>query len=146
MKVLIAYDSKAGHTEKMAQFMAEGVRFAGNDVEVKKITEIKEAEALNGYDAYLFGCPTYHRDMTQTMKTFLFLAQKADLAGKVGGAFGSYTHSGDAPKIIADTMEFVYKMNLDAGSFNLVEDKLTSKEGLKACQDFGKLVCEKAKK
>ena len=146
MKVLIAYDSKAGHTEKMAQFMAEGARFAGADVEVKKITEIKEAEALAGYDAYMFGCPTYHRDMTQTMKTFLFLAQKADLAGKPGGAFGSYTHSGDAPKIIADTMEFVYKMNMDAGSFNLLEDKLTSKEGLQACQDFGKTVCEKVKK
>ena len=146
MKVLIAYDSKAGHTEKMAQFMAEGTRFAGADVEVKKITEIKEAEALAGYDAYMFGCPTYHRDMTQTMKTFLFLAQKADLAGKPGGAFGSYTHSGDAPKIIADTMEFVYKMNMDAGSFNLLEDKLTSKEGLQACQDFGKTVCEKVKK
>jgi flavodoxin len=146
MKVLIAYDSKAGHTEKMAQFMAEGARFAGADVEVKKITEIKEAEALAGYDAYMFGCPTYHRDMTQTMKTFLFLAQKADLAGKPGGSFGSYTHSGDAPKIIADTMEFVYKMNMDAGSFNLLEDKLTSKEGLQACQDFGKTVCEKVKK
>jgi flavorubredoxin len=146
MKVLIAYDSKAGHMEKMAQFMAEGARFAGANVEVKKISEIKEAETLKGYDAYIFGCPTYHRDMTNSMKTFLFLAEKAELAGKPGGAFGSYTHSGDAPKIIADTMEFVYKMNMDAGSFNLLEDKLTSKEGLKACQDFGKTVCEKVKK
>jgi flavodoxin len=146
MKILIAYDSKAGHTEKMAQFMAEGARFAGANVEVKKISEIKEAEALKGYDAYIFGCPTYHRDMTNSMKTFLFLAEKAELAGKPGGAFGSYTHSGDAPKIIADTMEFVYKMNMVAGSFNLLEDKLTSKEGLQACQDFGKTVCEKVKK
>ena len=85
MKVLIAYDSRKGHTEKMAQFMAEGARFAGAEVDLKKISEIKEAEALAGYDAYLFGCPTYHRDMTQTMKTFLFLAEKADLAGKAGG-------------------------------------------------------------
>jgi NAD(P)H dehydrogenase (quinone) len=46
MKVLIAYDSKAGHMEKMAQFMAEGARFAGANVEVEKISEIKEAEAL----------------------------------------------------------------------------------------------------
>jgi hypothetical protein len=30
--------------------------------------------------------------------------------------------------------------------FHLVEDKLTSKEGLKACQDFDKLICEKVKK
>jgi flavorubredoxin len=126
--------------------MAEGARFAGADVEVKKISEIKDVETLKGYDAYIFGCPTYHRDMTNTMKTFLFLAEKAELAGKPGGAFGSYTHSGDAPKIIADTMEYVYKMNMDAGSFNLLEDKLTSKEGLKACQDFGKTVCEKVKK
>jgi flavorubredoxin len=146
MKVLIAYDSRRGHTEKMAQFMAEGARFTGAEVDLKKISEIKEVEALGGYEAYLFGCPTYHRDITQTMKTFLFLAEKAELAGKAGGAFGSYTHSGDAPKIIADTMEFVFKMNMDAGSFNLLEDKLTSKEGLKACQDFGKLVCEKVKK
>lgn len=146
MKVLIAYDSRTGNTEQMAQFMAEGVRFSGNDVDLKKISEIKEAGALQGYDAYIFGCPTYHRDMTQTMKTFLFLAQKANLAGKAGGAFGSYTHSGDAPKIIADTMEHVFKMNVDAGSFNLLENMLDSKEGLKACQDFGKLVCEKAKK
>jgi flavodoxin len=41
MKVLIAYDSRKGHTEKMAQFMAEGARFAGAEVEVQKITEIK---------------------------------------------------------------------------------------------------------
>jgi len=68
------------------------------------------------------------------------MAQKADLAGKTGGAFGSYTHSGDAPKIIADTMEFVFKMNLEVGSFNLLEEKLTSKEGLKACQDLSREV------
>ena len=37
-------------------------------------------------------------------------------------------------------------MNLEVGSFNLLEDKLTSKEGLKACQDFGKAVCDKVKK
>ncbi|WP_449244148.1 hypothetical protein [Desulfobacca acetoxidans] len=41
---------------------------------------------------------------------------------------------------------YVFKMNLDAGSFNLVEDKLTSKEGLQACQDYGKLICEKVKR
>ena len=86
MKVLIAYDSRTGHTEKMAHYMAEGVRIAGHDVVTRKITDIKNAADLAGYEGYIFGSPTYHRDMTQTMKTFLFLAQKADLRGKVGGA------------------------------------------------------------
>ena len=102
---------------------------------------------MAGYDAYLFGSPTYHRDMTQGMKTFLFLAQKANLAGKVGGAFGSYTHSGDAPKLIFDTMEFVFKMNVtDLGSFNLLENLVHSGEGLKACHDYGKGVIAQLKK
>lgn len=33
MKVLIAYVSRTGHTEKMANYIAEGVRFAGHEPE-----------------------------------------------------------------------------------------------------------------
>jgi flavodoxin len=140
-RVLIAYDSRTGNTEKMAEYIAEGVRIAGHEAELKKITTIKKDAELQGYDAYVFGCPTYHRDMTNGMKTFLFLVQKAGLEGKVGGAFGSYTHSGDAPKLISDTMEYVFKMDIvDLGPFNLKEHIIATGEGLRACQDYGKAV------
>jgi flavodoxin len=143
-KVMIAFVSRTGKTEKMADFIAEGVRFAGHGAEVKKISEIKTEKDLAGYDGYIFGCPTYHRDMTENMKTFLFLAKKADLAGKSGGAFGSYTHSGDAPRFIYDTMEHVFKMKMtDLGSFNLLEAAVDTREGLRACQDYGRSVGEK---
>jgi len=143
MKVLIAYVSRTGHTEKMANYIAEGVRFAGHEPVLKKISDIKNAEELKGYDAYIFGCPTYHRDMTQSMKTFLFMAQEAGLEGKVGGAFGSYTHSGDAPKYIYDTMEHVFKMRMTSlGSFNLLEHKIATPEGVRACQDYGRVLAE----
>ena len=146
-KVLIAYDSRTGHTEKMAQYVAEGIRMGGNEVELKKIHAIKKDDALKGYDAYVLGCPTYHRDMTGGMKTFLFLMEKAGLQGKVGGAFGSYTHSGDAPGIIYDTMEYVFKMKMtDLGSFNLKEALVGEKEGLRACQDYGKGINEMLEK
>ena len=111
-KVLISYFSRTGKTQQMAEYIAEGVRISGHDAEIKKISEIKNEKELAGYDGYVFGSPTYHRAMPGPMETFLFLAQKANLAGKVGGAFGSYTHSGDAPKMIFDTMEFVFKMNM----------------------------------
>ncbi len=143
-KVLIAYDSRTGNTKQMAEFIAEGVRISGHETELQKITAIKNEKALQGYDAYVFGCPTYHRDMTNGMKTFLFLVQKAGLEGKAGGAFGSHTHSGDAPKLIFDTMEYVFKMDMvDLGPFKLKEDVVPTGEGMRACQDYGKAMAQK---
>ena len=83
-KVLIGYYSRTGITEKMAEFIAEGVRLTGNTAELKKISEIKDEKEMGGYDGFIFGCPTYHRDITAGMKTFLFLAEKANLVGKMG--------------------------------------------------------------
>ncbi len=143
-KVLIAYDSRTGNTERMAEYIAEGVRISGHEAELKRIVTIKNEQELQGFDAYVFGCPTYHRDMTNSMKTFLFVAEKAGLQGKVGGAFGSCTHSGDAPKFIFDTLEYVFKMDVvDLGPFNLKEDMITTGEGLRACQDYGKAIGQK---
>lgn len=140
-KVLIAYDSRTGNTEHMAELIGEGIRIGGHAADLRKISEIKNEKEFQGYDAYVFGSPTYHRDMTNGMKTFLFLAQKGGLQGKVGGAFGSYTHSGDAPKLILDTMEYVFKMHvIDLGSFNLKEHIIATGDGIRACQDYGRAI------
>jgi flavodoxin len=143
-KILVAYFSLTGKTEKMAEYVAEGIRFAGCQAMGKKISELKKAEEISGYDGYIFGSPTYHRDMAEPMKTFLFLARQANLEGKLAGAFGSYTHSGDAPGVIFDTMQYVYKMQpFDLNSFKLKEDIVETREGMKACQDYGKVFGEK---
>jgi NAD(P)H dehydrogenase (quinone) len=142
-KALIAYVSVDGHTKQLADFIAEGVRMKGFEAHVMKISELKTAESLQGYDAYFLGCPTYHRDMTQNMKTFLFLMKKAELASKVAGAFGTYTHEGNAPQIILDTMEHVFKMNATTlGALNLLENLLNSDDGMKAGHDYAKAVVE----
>ena len=145
-KVLIAYTSRTGNTEKMAQYIAEGVRFSGNEAVLKKISELKNTKDIAGYDGYVFGCPTYHRDMTGGMKTFLFMAEKANLLGKMGGAFGPYTHSGESAPMLFDTMNYVFKMDMvDMGALSLKDAVLETDEGLKACQDYGKAVGEKFK-
>ena len=74
-KVLIAYVSRTGTTEKMANYLAEGVRMSGNEAVVAKTSLVKEND-LAGFDGYLFGCPTYHKDITNSMKQFLFLLEK----------------------------------------------------------------------
>ena len=143
-KVLIAYVSLTGRTQRMAEYIAEGVRFAGHEAVIKKTSELKEVEALAGYDGYIFGSPTYHRDMAGPMKNFLFMAKQAGLEGKLGGAFGSYTHSGDAPAMIFDTLEHVYRMKpFSLGSFNLLEDRVGTDEGMRACHDYGRTFGER---
>ncbi len=143
-KVLIAYFSLSGNTEKMAEFIAEGVRFTGNQAETRKISTLKTITDLNGYDGYIFGSPTYHLEMAEPFKTFLFLCRKADLACKPAGAFGSYTHTGNAPAQILDTMQYVFKMQpFELGSLKILERALANREALKACQDYGKVFGEK---
>ena len=72
---------------------------------------------------------------------FLFLAQKANLVGKIGGAFCSYTHSGESGPMIFDTMRHVFKMDMvDLGALNLKEHVIDTQEGIQACQDYGKAI------
>jgi flavodoxin len=143
-RALIVYFSLTGKTEIMAGYIAEGVRFSGQEADARKAAEIKNAGDLAGYDGYIFGSPTYHRDMAEPMKTFLFLARKANLEGKLAGAFGSYTHSGDAPAVIFDTMQYVFKMQpFELGHFNLKEALVETRDGMRACQDYGKVFGQK---
>ena len=145
-KILIAYFSLTGTTQKMAEYISEGVRISGQQVTVKKVSDVKGVEELAGYDGYIFGSPTYHRDMTGPMKTFLFLVRKANLEGKLGGSFGSYTHDGNAPEMIFNTMQYVYKMEpFELGPFNLLEAKADTSEGMHACQDYGEVFGETLK-
>jgi len=143
-RVMIAYFSRTGITEKMAQYIAEGLRMAGCEVELASVSKVNSDAEIIGYDGYVFGCPTYHKDMTNNMKQFLFLSERANLIGKIGGAFGSHTHSGEAAPMIYETMQHVFKMDVsDLGSFNLLEDRVGTAEGLRACQDYGKAIGEK---
>jgi flavodoxin len=143
-KIVIVFASRTGKTQMMAEYIAEGIRFSGNDAVIKKISEIKSEKDLDRYDGYVFGCPTYHRDMTEGMKKFLFLTEKLNLVGKMGGAFGSYTHSGESAPMVFDTMQYVFKMDMvDLGSLSLKEAIIETRDGMRACQGYGKAISQK---
>jgi flavodoxin len=140
-KVLVAYVSRTGNTEKMAEYIAEGIRFTGITADLKRISKIKDEKDLEGYEGYVFGCPTYHRDITGGMKTFLFVAEKINMVGKMGGAFGAYTHSGESAQMIYDTMQHVFKMDMvDLGPLDLKEHIINTLDDVRACQDYGKAI------
>ena len=135
-KTLIVYASRAGSTQKIGELIAEGIRISGNEASVVKVNEIKKETDLDGYDAVVFGSATYHGAMMQGMKTLLFLAEKANLEGKVGGAFGAFGWSGEAPGRIFDTMENIFKMKMVSGPLRLKSASLGG--GIQMAQDYGK--------
>ncbi len=140
-KVLIVYASRAGSTKKIGELIAEGIRISGHEASVVKVNEIKKETDLDGYDALVLGSATYHGDMIQGMKTLLFLAEKANLEGKAGGAFGAFGWSGEAPGRIFDTMENIFKMEMVSGPLRLKSASLGG--GVQMAQDYGKEIANK---
>jgi flavorubredoxin len=140
-KALIAYTTRTGDTRNIGERIAEGIRFEGNEAEVVDISTIKKETELAGYSAYVFGSPTYHGDMLQAMKTFLFLAEKADLAGKVGGSFGAFGWSGEALDRIFGTMKNIFKMYMVPDPLRLKSSSLGG--GIQMAQEYGRQIGKK---
>jgi flavorubredoxin len=140
-KALIAYATRTGQTHNIAELIAEGVRFTGAEAKLLNANTLPNPEDLAGYDAYVFGSATYHGEMMQAMKTLLFLAAQTNLEGKVGGSFGSYGWSGEAPDRIYETMRNVFKMDMVGTPLRL---KSASLQGaLQMAQDYGRLIGNK---
>jgi len=111
-KILVLYYSSYGHTETMANAIAEGARSEGADVTLKRVPELVPADVasasgfktqqtadiadpneLADYDGIIFGTPTRFGNMAAHMRNFLdqtggLWAQGA-LVGKVGSVFAT---------------------------------------------------------
>ncbi|MBW2615901.1 MAG: FprA family A-type flavoprotein [Deltaproteobacteria bacterium] len=140
-KMLVAYATRKGATRNIAELIAEGIRIDGGEAEVKNVTEVKKDEDLAGYDGYVLGSATYHGEMMQGMKTMLFIGEKAGLKGTVGGSFGAFGWSGEAPGRIFDTMEHILEMNMVSGPLRLKSAALGG--GTQMAQDYGKEIGKK---
>jgi len=142
-KALVAFTTRSGSTKKIAETIAEGIRMEGLEAEVVNVSMIKDEKALDGYEAYVFGSPTYHGEMVQALKTFLFLAEKAGLEGKVGGSFGAFGWSGEAPERIYQTMKNIFNMNMVSDALRLKNVILGG--GIQMAQEYGRSIARKLK-
>jgi NAD(P)H dehydrogenase (quinone) len=90
-RMLIAYYSRSGNTEKMAMEVATGAREAGGvEVVVRRIEQVSPDDLL-GFDGIAIGSPVYYGTMAAEVKELIDKSVKhhGKLAGKVGGAFAS---------------------------------------------------------
>jgi NAD(P)H dehydrogenase (quinone) len=124
-KVLVLYYSSYGHIETMANAVAEGVRKAGAQADVKRVPELVSPEVaksshfkvdqaapiatideLANYDAIIFGTPTRFGNMTGQMRNFLDQAGglwfQNKLVGKLASVFTSSAtqHGGQESTIL----------------------------------------------
>jgi len=140
-KALVVFASRTNQTRRIAELIAEGMRFENVDVTLVNANEVeKKGINLDDYDAFVLGSATYHGEMLQAMKTFLFMLEKANMEGKVGGAFGAFGWSGEAPGRIFDTMQNVFNMKMARDPLRLKSANLGG--GTKMAQDYGREIAK----
>jgi len=107
-KVLIFYVTAYGYTRIMGEKIAEGIKeVEGVIAELMDIEEMPpgdlESELIQA-DAILVGSPTINQNtLLPVYRLFSVINPLRDRL-KVAGSFGSYGWSGEAPKIINDTL------------------------------------------
>lgn len=140
-KALVVFASRTNQTKRIAELIAEGLRFENVDVTVVNVNEVeKKGIKLDDFDAFVLGSATYHGEMLQAMKTFLFMLEKANVEGRVGGAFGAFGWSGEAPGRIFDTMQNVFNMKMVKDPLRLKSAALGG--GTKMAQDYGREIAK----
>jgi flavorubredoxin len=138
---LIVYSTRKGVTREIGNLVGNGLTDAGVAVTLRNAEEIKSEKDLAGYDAYVFGSATYHGEMMEFMKKVLFLAEKAGLKNRVGGAFGAFGWSGEAPVRIFNTMLHILGMKMVTEPL-----RLKSPDELRAVEragEYGRMIAEK---
>jgi NAD(P)H dehydrogenase (quinone) len=90
--VLVAYYSLTGHTEQMAQGVAEGIRrVPGITAVVKQVGDVTKQD-LEAADGIILGSPTYYANIPGKMKVVIddwSWKMKVDFTDKLGGAFST---------------------------------------------------------
>ena len=107
--ILIAYTSAYGYTKKAAGLIASGIlERDGFNVDVVDIENIDSGD-LDGKlavsNGILIGSPTINQNTVMPVYKIFALINPLRDKGKLGGAFGSYGWSGEAPKIILENLK-----------------------------------------
>ena len=146
MKALVAYSSRAKNTQKIAELIAEGIRSSGIEVDVVPVHGIEKAEDLERYDALAFGSATEGEDIMWGMEKMLKLAEEANLKGKVGGAFGAYGWSGEAPGKIYAIMKDTFEMDMVSGFIRLKPEEIEDDDNKEEARGYGREIARKMTK
>lgn len=144
-QVTLVYDTMWQSTRQMAQAIAEGIREASPDTEVKVLnaahidkndilTEVFRSKAI------LVGSPTINYGLSFAIDGLLGMMKGLKFKKKKAAAFGSYGWSGDAPKLISARLQEAGFEVVDEGTKTLwVPDAAA----LQQCREYGRAFAAK---
>jgi flavorubredoxin len=142
--ILIAYVSAYGYTKMAAEMIAEGIReisdFTIDIVDIEHASFDDLGSQVTVSDALLVGSPTINQNTLLPVYTLFALINPLRDKGKLAGAFGSYGWSGEAPKIITETLRNLkLKIFEESASFKF----LPSGDKESNLKEFGKKFAQK---
>jgi len=145
--VVIAYGSMYGHTEEMAEAVAEAVSAEGiRNVVIYDVSKTSSSYILMDifkYKGLIVGCPTYCNQIFPEVESLLGKISVREIKNHYFGYFGSFTWAGAAVKRIGEWAE-KSKMEIVG---NPVEMKQAIKDiTFEQCYALGKAMAERLKK
>ncbi|MDP4086679.1 MAG: flavodoxin [Bacillota bacterium] len=141
--IIIAYASMSGNTEKMADYIAEGIREEGYEVELKSSLRTSVKDLLK-YEGILLGAYSWGGVPDEFIGLYNELAE-VDLNGKKAAAFGSgdskyRNHFGIAVNLINEKLqERGAEVILEGLKMNLAPEG----NDIERCKDFGRQFVKK---
>lgn len=145
--VVIAYGSMYGHTEEMAEAVAEAVSAEGiRNVVIYDVSKTSSSYILMDifkYKGLIVGCPTYCNQIFPEVESLLGKISVREIKNHYFGYFGSFTWAGAAVKRIGEWAE-KSKMEIVG---NPVEMRQAIKDiTFEQCYALGKAMAERLKK
>ena len=140
-KAAIIYWSGTGHTEAMANAVAEGMASAGVQADVFSVSDF--TGSLNDYSKVAFGCPAMGDEVLEESEFEPFFSGVEDsLSDKTVTLFGSYDW-GDG-QWMRDWQERVKPKCKVLYGDGLIVNNEPDDEGLQQCRELGKAFAELA--
>jgi len=136
-KIVIAYETMWGSTEKMARRIAEGAIAAGIEAKVYDVAESDRTEIITQMltaQGFLFGSSTHDNDMLPNIAAFLEIVKGLKPKARQAGFFGSYGWAGGA---LREMQEALGGSGLEFHPSSVAVKYVPDKEELNACFEFG---------
>jgi len=102
-KLVIIYGTGTNNTRAVAEGIESGARDEGADTVLLNVSDLSKEEIvaeITGAQGVAIGSPTYNRKPIPAIVTLAEMLKGVDMGGKVCATFGSYGHSGEAPKTL----------------------------------------------
>ncbi len=137
-KVVLAYETMWGATEKMARKIIEGIENEKISVKLFDLTASDRTEVIKEMldaQGFIFGSSTHDNGMLTTIAGFLDFVRGLRPKDRKAAVFGSYGWSGGA---VRQMENMVKETGLDLAQEGLQVKYMPDKNDLTACLEFGR--------